>query len=92
MPTKSRYLGLKGVPKKGTPLRPKYLLYGYMEPLGQGFWSLWAAPKALELLNPTNPKHQEPLKHMKLCRALGHVIFSLIGLRRILFTNIFQKL
>ena len=25
-------------------------------------------------------------------RALGHFIFSLIGLKRILFTNIFQKL
>ena len=24
-------------------------------------------------------------------RALGHFIFSLIGLKRILFTNIFQK-
>ena len=28
----------------------------------------------------------------KLGRALGHFIFSLIGLKRILFTNIFQKL
>ena len=25
-------------------------------------------------------------------RALGHFVFSLIGLKRILFTNIFQKL
>ena len=25
-------------------------------------------------------------------RALGHFIFSFIGLKRILFTNIFQKL
>ena len=25
-------------------------------------------------------------------RALGHFIFSLIGLKRILFTNIFQRL
>ena len=28
----------------------------------------------------------------KLGRALGHFIFSLIGPKRILFTNIFQKL
>ena len=28
----------------------------------------------------------------RLGRALGHFIFSLIGLKRILFTNIFQKL
>ena len=28
----------------------------------------------------------------RLGRALGHSIFSLIGLKRILFTNIFQKL
>ena len=28
---------------------------------------------------------------VSLGRALGHFIFSLIGLKRILFTNIFQK-
>ena len=30
--------------------------------------------------------------HSKLGRALGHFMFSLIGLKRIFFTNIFQKL
>ena len=29
---------------------------------------------------------------LRLGRALGHFIFSLIGLKRILFTNIFQRL
>ena len=29
---------------------------------------------------------------LSLGRALGHFIFALIGLRRILFANIFQKL
>ena len=30
--------------------------------------------------------------HPPLGRALGHFMFSLIGLKKIVFTNIFQKL
>ena len=30
--------------------------------------------------------------HRALARASGHFIFSLIGLKRVLFTNIFQEL
>ena len=42
-------------------------------------WSLYGAGKAV-------------CGHAFLGRALGQFIFSLIGLQRILFTNIFQKL
>ena len=41
-----------------------------------------------------NAQPREPiaLNQGILGRAFGHFIFSLIGLKRILFTNIFQKL
>ena len=31
------------------------------------------------------------LQFFRLGRAVGHFIFSLIGLKRILFTNVFQR-
>ena len=39
---------------------------------------------------PGKPKEQKQ-KTLQLGRALGHFIFSLIGLKRILFANIFQN-
>ena len=38
------------------------------------------------------PKAVQNTPKPSLGRALGHFVFSLIGLNRILFTNIFQKL
>ena len=52
-------------------------------PSGFGLvWGSWAPGEGWRL----------ELVRILLGRALGHFIFSLIGLKRILFTNFFQKL
>ena len=50
-----------------------------------GFWDLGFFRFSVQVLGLRVPQTQ-------LGRALGHFIFSFIGLKRILFTNIFQKL
>ena len=57
-----------------------------------GWWCDSELSRSGLTLTPQTYLAKKEKKTYHLGRALGYLIFSLVGLKRILFTNIFQKL